>query len=505
MIRKITRKIIESHLKCQTKAHLKLAGQQGGQADYEALLTSNRQSVRQTAIGKILARHPNDEVARNISLTTASLEAGPSFVLDTTLENDLLSLNFDGIMRVDGASKLGSFHYVPVLYDEKEKLHQEQRLLLAVLGSVLGDVQGRQPKLGIVYLGDRCRGTKVRLTGQLQDRARTILREITALGRDGKAPKLMLNSHCQACEFRDLCRRQAEQEDDLSLLSGMGQKELRKHNRKGIFTIAQLSCTFRLRKRGKRVKRMNQPHYFALQAAAIRDRKTYVLKPPSLAISPVRIYFDIEGNTEKSFVYLLGMLIDERGVETRHSLWADTRDDEQAIFGRMLEIISQYDDFTLIHYGSYESYFLRRMRKAFDGNPILEKVIGRAVNLLPIISSHIYFPVYSNGLKSIGRHLGCEWTAPDASGLKSIVTRNRWQNSHDERFKQELECYNLEDCMALKRVAETVFTICEEVAKEKGEPEIALGRCVVARAEDYSGPRKLDHRLSYSGGSAKGV
>ena len=266
----------------------------------------------------------------------------------------------------------------------------------------------------------------------------------------------------------------------------MGDKELRKHNRKGIFTVTQLSCTFRLRKRGKRVKRKNQPHYFALQAAAIRDKKTYVLKPPSLAVSPVRVYFDIEGNSDKSFAYLLGMIIDERGVETRHSLWADTRDDEKTIFGKMLEILGQYDDFTLIHYGSYESPFLRRVKKAFDLNPTIDKVMGRAVNLLPIISSHIYFPVYSNGLKTIGRHLGFEWTDPDASGLKSIVMRNEWENLHDERLKQELECYNLEDCLALKRVAETVFTTCDRMAKENGGPEVALGSCVVARAEDIN-------------------
>jgi predicted RecB family nuclease len=202
-------------------------------------------------------------------------------------------------------------------------------LLLAILGTVLGDLQGRQPEIGIVFLGDRCRGAKVRLTGSLREQARDILREIQESLGDVKPPRLMLNSHCQQCEFRERCRHQAEADDDISLLDGMGEKELRKHNRKGIFTVMQLSCTFRLWKRGKRVKRQQQPHYFALQAAAIRDRKVYVLKPPPVPVSPVRIYFDIEGNSEKTFAYLLGLVIDDRGVETRYSLWADTPQDEQ--------------------------------------------------------------------------------------------------------------------------------------------------------------------------------
>ena len=89
-------------------------------------------------------------------------------------------------------------------------------------------------------------------------------------------PKLILNDHCQVCEFRQRCHDQAVQEDNISLLRGMGEKEFKRLNRKGIFTIAQLSCIFRLRKRGKRVKRQHHPHYFALQAAAIRDKKIYV-------------------------------------------------------------------------------------------------------------------------------------------------------------------------------------------------------------------------------------
>ena len=146
------------------------------------------------------------------------------------------------------------------------------------------------------------------------------------------SPSLILNDHCQICEFRQRCHDQAVQEDNLSLLRGMGEKELRKLNRKGIFTVAQLACIFRLRKRGKRVKRQNQPHYFALQASAIRDKKIYVLKPPPIPKSPVRIYLDIEGNSERSFVYLLGMIVDDRGTETRYSLWADCPKDEAAIF-----------------------------------------------------------------------------------------------------------------------------------------------------------------------------
>ena len=79
------------------------------------------------------------------------------------------------------------------------------------------------------------------------------------------------------------------------------------------------------------------------------------------------------------------------------------------------------------------------MKKPFENNPTFGSMLARSFNLLPTISSHIYFPVYSNGLKAIGRLVGCEWTAPDASGLKSIVLRGRWEVEHNDELKRELE------------------------------------------------------------------
>jgi predicted RecB family nuclease len=149
---KITREVLESYLHCKTKAHLKLAGQQGIVSDYEALLLARRQEVRQQAIAKILAKHPEAEVARGIPLTVPALQSGPPFVLDATLEDDLLSLGFDGLKRVDGASKLGDFHYVPMLFHEGRKVGKEQRLLLELYGLLLFQVQGRLPDYGVVWL-----------------------------------------------------------------------------------------------------------------------------------------------------------------------------------------------------------------------------------------------------------------------------------------------------------------------------------------------------------------
>src|SRR4051812_11448104 len=99
------------------------------------------------------------------------------------------------------------------------------------------------------------------------------------------------------------CHAEAVRQDDLSLPRGVGENEIRKQNRKGIFTVTQLSPTFRPRRKGKRTKAQGQPYHPALQALAIREGKTFVFAKPVIVSRPTRVYLDLEGDPEGSFVY----------------------------------------------------------------------------------------------------------------------------------------------------------------------------------------------------------
>jgi predicted RecB family nuclease len=273
MATKITRGVLESYLNCKFKAHLKLAGQQGCKSDYEGLLTASREDVRLKATGKILARHPEGAVARDVPLTAAALRKGPPFILDAALEDDSLSLHFDGLKKVDGASDLGDFHYVPVLFHEGRSIRKEQRLLLEVLGVLLSRVQGRMPACGVVWHGKDCRATRVRLSPDPR-RAEQVLRDLQTPGVE--PPRLVLNDHCQVCEFRQRCHVQAVQEDNISLLRGVGEKEVRGYARKGVLTLTQLAHTFRPRRKGKRAVRQTHHRYQVVSYQACRPCRYFL-------------------------------------------------------------------------------------------------------------------------------------------------------------------------------------------------------------------------------------
>jgi predicted RecB family nuclease len=207
-----------------------------------------------------------------------------------------------------------------------------------------------------------------------------------------------------------------------------------------------------------------------LQAAAIRDKKVYVLNPPALPESSVQIYLDMEGDQERHFVYLLGMLIIENGVESWHSFWADNQEQESQLLQHFREIVCKYDNFVLFHYGSYETSFFKRMRRIYGKKKAIAKVLECSCNILSIIHSHVYFPVYSNSLKDVGKYLGCTWSNDNAGGLQSIVWRQRWEEIRSQTLRHELETYNHDDCMALRKVVDFLSEICIRNFSDKIDP-----------------------------------
>ena len=75
----------------------------------------------------------------------------------------------------------------------------------------------------------------------------------------------------------------------------MSEQEREKYRSKGIFTVTQLSYTFRPRRRPKRLRDKREKYHYALKALALREQKIHVVGNPELAIDGTPIYLDVEG------------------------------------------------------------------------------------------------------------------------------------------------------------------------------------------------------------------
>ncbi|HKM84473.1 MAG TPA: TM0106 family RecB-like putative nuclease, partial [Candidatus Acidoferrum sp.] len=273
-------------------------------------------------------------------------------------------------------------------------------------------------------------------------------------------PKLALNRHCIECIFQERCRRRAVERDDLSLLTSLSDAERAKLNNKGIFSITQLSYLFHPRRRPKRQAGRSEKYHHALKALAIREKKVHVVDVTPFSITGTPVFIDIESLPDRDFYYLIGLRWPSENGILHRSLWADECGDEVKVWTDLLDILSTIESPTLIHYGSFEATFFKKMTHRYGGpreDSVAAKALGSAINLLSVIFAHIYFPTYSNSLKQIANYLRFTWDEPTSSGLQSIVWRHEWERSRDSMLKEKLFRYNADDCKALSIVTEAIL------------------------------------------------
>jgi len=456
ILRKITREIFDDYLHCKTKGFLTIAGEPRIEIDYGAWRLRTAAKQRANSEANFIEHYQKCTIQRDVALTSTEVTGAPDAIVRAHFDNELYSLHFDAIIKDKYAITLQQKPtYSPVLFADSQ-VRAPQKILLALLAVVLSELQGQEQALGLIF-AQRGRPSTVHLGDDLK-LARGILSEIKNLQQGADAPMLVLNDHCQVCEFRARCRAQATKQDNLSLLRGMDERRIKQLNEKGIFTITQLSYSFKARRRPKRTKKPAPVNLLPLRALALREKKVFVHGDPSLTLANTRVFIDIEGTRQDNTYYLIGIHAISCEGECRASYWADgTSEQEQVkIFIGLLDQLSQYNDYTLLHFGAYETTALRRMRSRVSEiySVQIDNALKRSVNVLSLISAHVYFPTYSNTLKDIGSFLGHEWSDQSASGIQTLVWRSLWLENYDIASKAKLIRYNGEDCAALRIVVE---------------------------------------------------
>ena len=348
----ITKEIFLDYLHCKYKAYVKLKEGKEIKSEYEILQEELEERYKERA------------------LATLSSE----FVTNTSTASRLLTQ----YVKQEKTSIIN----IPTLFRKNNKLSKFDKLLLTFDGYTIGNIQGKIPEYGEIIYGDTFKSCKVKINTLLSE-VKKIIQEITILTEKSGSSPFTIKDFCRNCSF---CKAFALEKDDLSLLKGMPTKEIIKYNSKGIFTVTQLSYTFRARKRSKRAPpRRNS--LFSLKALAIREKKMYVFEKPVLPDSPIQIYLDIEGNEQNNFHYLIGLMVVGDGLEKRYSFWADNLSEEENIVKQLIAVCEQYENFTLFHYGSYEKQYLQRLKKKFPKkyDEIIDKILKNAINILSII------------------------------------------------------------------------------------------------------------------------
>lgn len=488
--------LFDAYLKCKTKFYLKLSGNEASNPEFSNYQQNVFDNYTVNISKKI--RHVFNEADCFIGTPPSKDFKRKKYrlIINCLLQGNGIESHIHALEKTNTRDSQRFTAYAPIRFIPTEKITKQDKLILAFDALAVSRHLGKEPLFGKIIHGSKHSTIKVRLN-ELIASANAVVGEILGQQSKFKPPDTILNKHCAGCEFHSQCYKTALEKDDLSLLLGLNEKERTRLNKKGIFTVTQLSYTFRPRKKPKLALSKPTKNYHSLKALAIREAKTIIAGRPSLEIQGTPVYFDVEGIPDQNFYYLIGYLINKNERFSQKSLWANRSANEHIIWYDFLENLSHINNPVLIHYGAYETRFLKRMKERYGEGTVnpsfLDSLITNSLNILSTIYAQIYFPTYSNGLKDIAQHLGFKWSINNASGINTLLWRYQWERIRCRSLKQRIITYNAEDCQALQKVTDNIIYLSRVCEHRNGitQNQVMLADSLKPNNQGYLGRNKF--------------
>jgi predicted RecB family nuclease len=300
--------LFEAFLECPTKCWLRSRGEPSTGNVYAEWARLRNETYFDNGLKELFQTFPESDRAIAPLIFEYAKEATWRLAIDVRLQMDGLESRLQAVERIAPVGRGRSVQFIPYRFQFDNKLAKLHKLSLAFDALVLSRTVGREVSIGYIVHGDGYSMLKVNLLSidsELQKR----IKDITVLVAYHLPPQLVLNRHCGQCEFQERCRKQALEKDNLSLLSWMSERECKKLHSKGIFTVTQLSHTFRPRRRRRSQAKQEKFHH-SLRALAIREKKIHIVDLPDLQLDGTPVYLDVEGLPDREFYYLIASALE---------------------------------------------------------------------------------------------------------------------------------------------------------------------------------------------------
>ncbi|MBS4063270.1 MAG: TM0106 family RecB-like putative nuclease [Chitinophagaceae bacterium] len=450
----INNEILNDFIACQYKAYRKSKHQNGTISDYHILYNQLRKKQRAN-FERTISEDKNLIISNSV-FDNIIIKGGISLNLK------FANINID--LTIDGIEFTGNKNIIPIFITPFEKVTKTDKLFVALQATFIQNEFNLLIENCKIVSGINLKQTKFKFSSFTKP-IKKLITEMNKILSNSNAPVFFRNSHCHVCEFQNSCLEKLIERDDLSLMPALKPKEISQKNNRGVFSVKQLSYSFRPKKNPYR-RRKFLPE---LKALAIREGKTFIQEIPNIPQVETEVFLDFEGIIDRDSNYLIGVIVRTNSTEKEYSFWANNEDQQTEIFIDLINLLKPLNSFTIYHYGSYEINALKNISKQLttEQQEFLKTMIDNSCNILNVFSLNIYPPTYSNGLKDIARFLKFDWTEKDASGLQSTVWRYNWEASNNNELKNKLITYNLEDSRALMVVKDWIASIGEKNLHEQ--------------------------------------
>ena len=244
----ISSPLFEAYLDCDTKCWLRAHAERGVGNTYAEWARVKSESYYEDGRKHLLAMFPENSraIAPPISMNAKNLTW--RVATHVRFQTNCLESRLQAVEKMPSEGRAKPPQFIPYRFQFANTVTKNDKLSLAFDALVLSEAMGCEAGFGNVIHGDRRATLKVKLSS-LVSIVRKEIKNLIALLAGDSPPELVLNRHCAECEFQVRCYKKAKETDDLSLLSGMSEKERAKYRNRGLFSVTQLSYAYRSRRR----------------------------------------------------------------------------------------------------------------------------------------------------------------------------------------------------------------------------------------------------------------
>ena len=273
--------------------------------------------------------------------------------------------------------------------------------------------------------------------------------------------------NCRQCPWYKSCKKWCQETDDLSNIFYLGRSKRDIMNEElGVMSVEQLSKV----KLEEMIARKKQNKSFlkgfgekTLEKLIKRaDLLTNVKEPViynriDFPVVSYELYFDIEDDPTRDFVYMHGVYERHDGKERFVSFVAKdyTLGSEKDAWAEFWEYINSLpkNDFSVYYYSQHEKTTYKRMQGRYPDVVTMQQIedffaLPNVIDLYAIIFKNTDWPLASYSLKDIAVYLGFKWRDETPSGALSIEWFNKYLENKDPKELERILLYNEDDCKA---------------------------------------------------------
>jgi predicted RecB family nuclease len=407
--------------------------------------------------------------------TIAAMARGVDVIYQATFFDGRWRGHADFLLRVEGASDLGAWHYEVADTKLARSVKGSALLQVCVYSDRLGIVQGRRPERIHVVTGDSETHTL-----RLDDFAafyRSVKRrfEERVFGAGRLAPPTTYPDpvdHCRVCVWFPTCIDRRRADDHPSIVAGMTRAATERLQEAGVPTRRMLGALEPAAAipdlNPRTLGRLREQARIQVAGEDQRTLLSELIEPVpdepgrGLALLPdpssLDLFFDIEADPwieNGGLEYLLGVVEVVDGRAVYRPIWGHDRAGEKLAFEAFVDLVMERlardPGMHVYHYAGYEAGALKRlMQRHATRQDEVDRILrgGILVDLYNVVRQGIRASVESYSIKKIEKFYLAAREGPVTEAGFSVVAYETWLRDDDGQHLVDLADYNRDDCVS---------------------------------------------------------